>query len=80
MTTVLRKTAIVVAVATIGLAGCTGVKESLGAAKQSPDETAITTRAPWRPTSRAISNPNPREPPVINTTRSTRSRARRRRS
>ncbi len=46
MTTVLRKTAIVVAVATIGLAGCTGVKESLGAAKQSPDETAITTRAP----------------------------------
>lgn len=46
MTTVMRKTAIVAAVAAIGLAGCTGVKESLGAAKQSPDETAITTRAP----------------------------------
>ncbi len=46
MTTVLRKTAIVVAVAAIGLTGCTGVKESLGAAKQAPDETAITTRAP----------------------------------
>ncbi len=46
MTTVLRKATIVVAVATIGLAGCTGVKESFGAAKQAPDETAITTRAP----------------------------------
>ena len=46
MTTVLRKTAIIVAAAGIGLAGCTGVKESMGAAKQSPDETAITTRAP----------------------------------
>ena len=46
MTTVMRKAAIVVAVATIGLAGCTGVKESFGAAKQAPDETAITTRAP----------------------------------
>lgn len=46
MTTVLRKTAILVAVAAIGLTGCTGVKESLGAAKQAPDETAITTRAP----------------------------------
>jgi hypothetical protein len=42
----MRNAAIVVAVATIGLAGCTGVKESLGAAKQAPDETAITTRAP----------------------------------
>jgi hypothetical protein len=46
VTTVLRNTAIVVAAATIGLAGCTGVKESLGAAKQAPDETSITTRAP----------------------------------
>lgn len=46
MTTVMRNAAIVAAVATIGLAGCTGVKESLGAAKQAPDETAITTRAP----------------------------------
>jgi hypothetical protein len=46
VTTVLRKTAIVVAVAAIGLTGCAGVKESLGAAKQAPDETAITTRAP----------------------------------
>jgi hypothetical protein len=46
VTTVLRNTAIVVAAAAIGLAGCTGVKESLGAAKQAPDETAITTRAP----------------------------------
>ena len=46
MTTVLRKTAIIVAAAGIGLAGCTGVKESMGASKQSPDETAITTRAP----------------------------------
>jgi hypothetical protein len=46
VTTVLRNTAIVVAAATIGLAGCGGVKESLGGAKQAPDETAITTRAP----------------------------------
>ena len=46
MTTVMRKAAIVAAAAAIGLAGCTGVKESFGAAKQAPDETAITTRAP----------------------------------
>ncbi len=46
MTIVMRSVAIVATVATIGLAGCTGVKESLGAAKQAPDETAITTRAP----------------------------------
>lgn len=47
MTTVLRKLGSIVAVAAaIGLSGCTGVKESLGAAKQSPDETSITTRAP----------------------------------
>ena len=46
MTKVMRKAAVVVAVAAIGLVGCTGVKESLGAAKQAPDETAITTRAP----------------------------------
>jgi hypothetical protein len=46
VTTVLRNIAIIVAAAAIGLAGCAGVKESLGAAKQAPDETAITTRAP----------------------------------
>lgn len=53
MTTVQRKLVrvseqalIILAVSTLGLAGCTGVKESLGAAKQAPDETAITTRAP----------------------------------
>jgi hypothetical protein len=46
VTTVLRNTAIIVGAAAIGLAGCSGMKESLGAAKQAPDETAITTRAP----------------------------------
>ena len=53
MTTVQRKRAprfgaalIIVAASAIGLAGCAGFKESIGAAKQSPDETAITTRAP----------------------------------
>ena len=30
----------------LGLAGCSGFKESLGAAKSMPDETAIATRAP----------------------------------
>lgn len=53
MTTVQRKRAprsgaalTIVAAGTIGLAGCAGFKESIGAAKQSPDETAIMTRAP----------------------------------
>ena len=36
----------IVAASAIGLAGCAGFKESIGAAKQAPDETAITTRAP----------------------------------
>lgn len=63
MTTVLRKTAILVAVAGIGLAGCTGVKESLGAAKQAPDETAITTRAPLVvPATFDLKNPQPGAP------------------
>ena len=30
----------------LALAGCGGVRESMGAAKQGPDETAIATRAP----------------------------------
>lgn len=53
MTTVQRKRAprigaalIIVAAGAVGLAGCAGFKESIGAAKQSPDETTITTRAP----------------------------------
>ncbi|MEQ1866808.1 MAG: DUF3035 domain-containing protein, partial [Micropepsaceae bacterium] len=63
MTTVLRKAAIVVAAAGIGLAGCTGVKESLGAAKQAPDETAITTRAPLVvPATFDLKNPQPGAP------------------
>jgi hypothetical protein len=63
VTTVLRKAAIVVAVAGIGLAGCTGVKESLGAAKQAPDETAITTRAPLVvPATFDLKNPQPGAP------------------
>jgi hypothetical protein len=61
--TVMRKAAIVVAVSTIGLAGCTGVKESLGAAKQAPDETAITTRAPLVvPATFDLKNPQPGAP------------------
>jgi Protein of unknown function (DUF3035) len=31
---------------TVGLAGCTGFKESIGATKQMPDETSVETRAP----------------------------------
>ncbi|MBP6011149.1 MAG: DUF3035 domain-containing protein [Alphaproteobacteria bacterium] len=51
MTTVLRKLApatgrALVVVAAASLVACTGFKESIGAAKQAPDETAITTRAP----------------------------------
>ena len=37
---------IVLAAGALALAGCTGVKESLGAAKQSPDETSISPGAP----------------------------------
>jgi Protein of unknown function (DUF3035) len=37
---------IVLAAGSLALAGCAGVKQSLGAAKQSPDETAITPGAP----------------------------------
>lgn len=37
---------IVAAVCALALAGCGGVRESMGAAKQGPDETAIATRAP----------------------------------
>ena len=37
---------VIVIVGALALSGCGGVKESLGAAKQAPDETAVTTRAP----------------------------------
>ena len=39
-------TIIAAASVAFGLAGCTGFKESIGASKQMPDETAIATRAP----------------------------------
>lgn len=37
---------IALAAAGLALTGCSGVRESMGAAKQGPDETAIATRAP----------------------------------
>ena len=36
----------VAAVVSLSLAGCAGVKQSMGVGKQTPDETSVTTRAP----------------------------------
>ncbi|MDZ4741030.1 MAG: DUF3035 domain-containing protein [Alphaproteobacteria bacterium] len=45
------------------LAGCTGMKESLGAAKQAPDETSVTARAPLVvPATFALKSPQPGAP------------------
>jgi hypothetical protein len=41
-----RKLALIATSFALGLAGCTGFKESIGATKQMPDETAVETRAP----------------------------------
>lgn len=42
----LQRNLAIVAILGLAAGGCSGVKESLGATKQSPDETAIATRAP----------------------------------
>jgi hypothetical protein len=44
--TELQRNFVIVAALALSVAGCSGVKESLGATKQSPDETAVTARAP----------------------------------
>lgn len=46
MNSVQRKLALIATAFALGLAGCTGFKESIGATKQMPDETAVETRAP----------------------------------
>jgi Protein of unknown function (DUF3035) len=54
---------VIVIVGALALSGCGGVKESLGAAKQAPDETAVTTRAPLVvPATFDLKNPQPGAP------------------
>lgn len=47
----------------LALAGCAGVKDSIGAAKQAPDETSVTARAPLVvPATFALKTPQPGAP------------------
>ena len=42
----LQRNLALAAILSLSAAGCSGIKESIGATKQSPDETAVTARAP----------------------------------
>jgi hypothetical protein len=42
----LQRSLALAAVLSVSVAGCSSIKESIGATKQSPDETAVTARAP----------------------------------
>jgi Protein of unknown function (DUF3035) len=53
----------VAGIVAVAVAGCTGMKESLGAAKQAPDETSVTARAPLVvPATFSLKTPQPGAP------------------
>ena len=62
MTQVQRNLFIAASVA-LAISGCTGMKQSLGSAKQAPDETEVTARAPLVvPATFALKTPTPGAP------------------
>jgi Protein of unknown function (DUF3035) len=59
----LQRNFAIAAVLALAATGCTGMKESMGATKQSPDETAVTARAPLVvPATFALKTPTPGAP------------------
>jgi Protein of unknown function (DUF3035) len=59
----LQRNFAIAAVMALAATGCTGMKESMGATKQSPDETAVTARAPLVvPATFALKTPTPGAP------------------
>lgn len=58
-----KRSVMVAGMFALALAGCTGMKESLGAAKQAPDETSVTARAPLVvPATFTLKSPQPGAP------------------
>ena len=61
--TQVKRNLVVAAGLALVLANCTGMKESMGTAKQAPDETAVTARAPLVvPATFALKAPQPGAP------------------
>ncbi|MEQ1754997.1 MAG: DUF3035 domain-containing protein [Micropepsaceae bacterium] len=61
--TQVKRNLVVAAGLALVLANCTGMKESMGTAKQAPDETAVTARAPLVvPATFALKTPQPGAP------------------
>lgn len=59
----LQRNLVIAAALALSAAGCTGMKQSMGASKQSPDETSVTARAPLVvPATFALKNPTPGAP------------------